>query len=290
MLLRRLGPEAKGKMKKGDRIVMIDNDDIATWTLARGGDQDNYTQFIDHIFTAVVQRLNDFRAPVGSEVRFTFSRKVRIDGGDDEEEEGANEAKASHDEDTHVPPSEHANEPQSSYQDEERPTDRDGDEDEGHFRFSSRASFIEDRNSGFGRDAEEYASADIDEDDAPPPPSSTTKPPAPHVSRVPTASRKSDWGQDPMVQVRQRDCAWLCNLSNANSLIWISQAASLQAENEELVQRMQEMEKELMEMTRERDKYRSDAADWRMKFDTANHEKIEFLRQVLLGSIVFFGL
>jgi membrane-associated protease RseP (regulator of RpoE activity) len=36
MILHGLSGEAKGKMKKGDRIVKIDNDDITTWTLARG--------------------------------------------------------------------------------------------------------------------------------------------------------------------------------------------------------------------------------------------------------------
>jgi hypothetical protein len=220
---------------------------------------------------SVVQRLNDFRAPVGSEVRFTFSRKVRIDGTD-EDEEGASESKADHDDEPHAAPSNYTGESQPSSNHQEEYSGADGDEEGGHFKFSSRTSFIEDRNSGFGRDAD-YASNDIDEDDAPesPAPSASRPAPVPLPSRVPAASRKSEFGQDPMVQ-----------------------AVSLQAENEELVQRMQELESELIEMTRERDKYRVEAADWRMKYETANHEKIEFLRQVInrmtLISIVIITL
>jgi hypothetical protein len=35
-------------------------------------------------FTLVVQRLSDFRVPVGTEIQLRFSRKVRIDGMEDE--------------------------------------------------------------------------------------------------------------------------------------------------------------------------------------------------------------
>lgn len=57
-------------MRIGDVLVGIDDDNTVTWTLAR-----------------VVQRLNDFRLPVGSTVRLTFARMVRKDGQDDAADE-----------------------------------------------------------------------------------------------------------------------------------------------------------------------------------------------------------
>lgn len=36
MILRSISDEANGGLQKGDRIIGIDNDDITTWTLARG--------------------------------------------------------------------------------------------------------------------------------------------------------------------------------------------------------------------------------------------------------------
>ncbi len=38
MILRSVSDEARGGLQKGDRIIGIDNDDISTWTLARGSD------------------------------------------------------------------------------------------------------------------------------------------------------------------------------------------------------------------------------------------------------------
>jgi hypothetical protein len=36
MILRSITEESGGKLQSGDRIIGLDNDDIRTWTLARG--------------------------------------------------------------------------------------------------------------------------------------------------------------------------------------------------------------------------------------------------------------
>lgn len=36
MILRSISDESGGSLQKGDRIIGIDNDDITSWTLARG--------------------------------------------------------------------------------------------------------------------------------------------------------------------------------------------------------------------------------------------------------------
>lgn len=46
------------------------------------------------------------------------------------------------------------------------------------------------------------------------------------------------------------------------------------------MQKMQEMEQELIAVTKERDACRVEAANWRAKYDVVNGEKLEFLRQV----------
>lgn len=66
----RIDASSGGSIQPGDQIIRIDNDDISTWTLTR-----------------VVQRLNDFRAPIGTIVNFTFRRRVRIDGASKEKDE-----------------------------------------------------------------------------------------------------------------------------------------------------------------------------------------------------------
>jgi hypothetical protein len=80
IIIRRLDEAAQGDMMVGDVLVGIDDDNTVNWTLAR-----------------VVQRLNDFRVPVGSTVRLTYARMVRKDGlADDAEEnrEGAAQSAA----------------------------------------------------------------------------------------------------------------------------------------------------------------------------------------------------
>ena len=54
---------AKGQILKGDIIVKIGKDNVMGWPLAR-----------------VVQRLSDFRIPVGTEVRLALTRRVNKDG------------------------------------------------------------------------------------------------------------------------------------------------------------------------------------------------------------------
>lgn len=63
MDLKDITSEARGSVLKGDTIVRIAKDAIEGWPLAR-----------------VVQRLNDFRVPVGSSVKLTLSRQVSADG------------------------------------------------------------------------------------------------------------------------------------------------------------------------------------------------------------------
>jgi hypothetical protein len=59
MKLIELGPEAEGEMKKGDVLVKVNQDDVSQWPLKH-----------------IVQRLNDFRIPVDTEVKLTFARKI----------------------------------------------------------------------------------------------------------------------------------------------------------------------------------------------------------------------
>eukprot|EP01038_Epipyxis_sp_PR26KG_P007064 gene7064-9642_t len=59
MNLKSLTPGAEGKILPGDRLLLVGQEDVAHLPLLR-----------------VVQKINDFRVPVGSTVRLTFSRKV----------------------------------------------------------------------------------------------------------------------------------------------------------------------------------------------------------------------
>ncbi len=63
ILLRDITEPAKGVILKGDIIVKIGKDNVMGWPLAR-----------------VVQRLSDFRIPVGTEVRLALTRRVNKDG------------------------------------------------------------------------------------------------------------------------------------------------------------------------------------------------------------------
>lgn len=63
ILLRDITEPAKGIILKGDIIVKIGKDNVMGWPLAR-----------------VVQRLSDFRIPVGTEARLTLTRRVNKDG------------------------------------------------------------------------------------------------------------------------------------------------------------------------------------------------------------------
>ena len=58
------------ELKKGDVVIGIGDDDIRGWPLIR-----------------VVQRLNNFRVPIGGLVPLTFDRRVRIDGEEGESTE-----------------------------------------------------------------------------------------------------------------------------------------------------------------------------------------------------------
>ncbi|GMH79627.1 hypothetical protein TrST_g7886 [Triparma strigata] len=57
------------ELKKGDVVIAIGDDDIRSWPLIR-----------------VVQRLNNFRVPIGGLVPLTFDRKVRVDGEEERDE------------------------------------------------------------------------------------------------------------------------------------------------------------------------------------------------------------
>ncbi|GMH79288.1 hypothetical protein TL16_g08093 [Triparma laevis f. inornata] len=57
------------ELKKGDVVIGIGDDDIRGWPLIR-----------------VVQRLNNFRVPIGGLVPLTFDRRVRIDGEEERDE------------------------------------------------------------------------------------------------------------------------------------------------------------------------------------------------------------
>lgn len=61
MNLKSISEEGRGAVAKGDILVKIGDDDITGWTLTR-----------------LVQRLNDFRVPVNTDVQLRFSRRVKI--------------------------------------------------------------------------------------------------------------------------------------------------------------------------------------------------------------------
>lgn len=61
MNLKSITKESRGAVAKGDILVKIGDDDITNWTLAR-----------------IVQRLNDFRVPVNTDIKLRFSRRVKI--------------------------------------------------------------------------------------------------------------------------------------------------------------------------------------------------------------------
>lgn len=65
-----ISDESGGRIKKDDTLIQIGDDDVSKWALPR-----------------VVQRLSDFRVPVNTSVLLRFSRRVKIDGSDDEEEQ-----------------------------------------------------------------------------------------------------------------------------------------------------------------------------------------------------------
>ena len=81
MNLKSITEESKGSVAEGDILVQIGDDDIAGWTLTR-----------------IVQRLNDFRVPVNSDIQLRFSRRVKI-VEDEEPEEGGGGGFADIDED-----------------------------------------------------------------------------------------------------------------------------------------------------------------------------------------------
>jgi hypothetical protein len=122
----------------------------------------------------------------------------------------------------------------------------------------------------------DYASVDIDEDDfvppAPPPPRSgpqtgpsTQKPfssqpspssvPAPIPATQPKVSKV--WQVDPMVEM-----------------------VSLRAENEDLQMEVDRLNGLLAAMAKERDTSRQEANDYRMRYEAAESERVEFLKQV----------
>lgn len=59
MRLQLLSEKADRELKKGDKLVKVGEDDVSTWPLTR-----------------LVQRLNDFRVPVGTDVHMEFTRRV----------------------------------------------------------------------------------------------------------------------------------------------------------------------------------------------------------------------
>lgn len=70
IIIKHIDEAAKGLLKVNDHIVAIGDENATSWPLAR-----------------VVQRLNDFRVPVGSDVTITFGRYVRKDGKEDRDED-----------------------------------------------------------------------------------------------------------------------------------------------------------------------------------------------------------
>jgi curved DNA-binding protein CbpA len=61
MNLKSITDASKGAVNKGDILVKIGDDEITGWTLTR-----------------IVQRLNDFRVPINSDIQLRFTRRVKI--------------------------------------------------------------------------------------------------------------------------------------------------------------------------------------------------------------------
>ena len=251
----------------------------------------------------MVQRLTDIRAPVGVLVTFTFSRQVRIDGGDendefeqqgaDEEEQRDGRNKESQEDQGDVD-----SDPGKPYRGRSVSSEyasADIDEDDASIPSHSQEKYYQ-RSSVYS----DYASADIDEDDfIPPPPQQQQQqqrssvfsdygcadideddyvpPPQPEVktqkpfnSTPPTASQSQPaipppsqpsvskaWQIDPMVEV-----------------------VTLRAENEDMQTELERLNRLLATVTKERDSFRQEANDYRMKYESAESERIEFLKQV----------
>lgn len=297
MILRSISEESGGKLEKGDRIIGLDNDDIRTWTLARGIRVSLSSLYSSHLLL-VVQRLTDIRAPVGVLVTFTFSRQVKIDSGDDidefEQRETNEEHRESRNKDSEADEGDADNDPGGPYQRRSVYSDyatADIDDDDSIPSTQERYQ----RSSVYS----DYASADIDEDDAPPPSQPQQQrssvfsdygcadideddfvpPPQPEVTSqkpfhshsTPSATSQSQPAVPPPSQP---------SVSKAWQIDPMVEVVTLRAENEDLQTELERLNKLLTTVTKERDSFRQEANDYRMKYESAESERVEFLKQV----------
>lgn len=292
MKLRSISEESGGKLEKGDRIIGLDNDDIRTWTLARG-----ICPFDINLYClVVVQRLTDIRAPVGVVVTFSFSRRVRIDGASDHEESQDNQesnpppaeasrdeldeeevnnfkresvysdyASADIDEDDFESPTHHRQQRSSVFSDY---TSNDIDEDDFVPPQSQESYQRQQRSSVFS----DYASNDIDEDDFVPPPNPEYSKPS-FSNQKPFSSNEthSETAAPPVQQTRA---------SKAWDLDPMVEVVTLRAENEDLQSEVSRLNSIIAVLTKERDTASHEANEYRMKYEAAESERIEFLKQL----------
>jgi hypothetical protein len=320
MIMRSITEESGGKLEKGDRIIGLDNDDIRTWTLARGkhiSDPSDPMTSKRSSALVVVQRLTDLRAPMGVVVTFSFSRKVRIDGKDESEEFG--EERRS-EEPQQPAPNEELTRPErdgagGGDDDDDIPNCRHssvyseyphGGGDEGDIDDEEEGDSVpelpqsrQQRSSVFS----DYASADIDEDDfaPPPPPAHSQESKQPQRPSVFSDYASVDIDEDDFVPPQPTGSATQKPFSSSApfaptpsalapstqpkvSKVWqvdpMVEIVSLRAENEDLQMEVDRLNSLILAMTKERDDSRQEAHEYRMKYEAAESERIEFLHQV----------
>jgi hypothetical protein len=309
MILRSISDESGGRLEKGDRIIGLDNDDIRTWTLARGICHHIFLTLIMTFPPLVVQRLTDIRAPVGVLVTFTFSRSVKIDGGEENDEFGqpTSEEEQYRNTERDSRNREEGDDQGVNESDYGRPHQRssvssdyasgDIDEDES---IPSRSQERYQRSSVYS----DYASADIDEDDFVPPP------PQQHQPQQQRSSVFSDYGcadideddfipppqpepttQKPFSSIPQTNSqsqqkpvvppsSSQPSVSKAWQIDPMVEVVTLRAENEDMQAELERLNSLLATLTKERDSYREEAHEFRMKYESAESERVEFLKQV----------
>lgn len=259
----------------------------------------------------VVQRLTDIRAPVGVVVAFSFLRKVRIDGA----QEAGEELPGDQDEDSPSANPKH-DEPNDEEEDEEIKNFKrfansqqresmysdyasaDIDEDDDYEPPSPQANEKHQRSSVFSN----YASNDIDEDDFVPP-----KPQEPYERQQQRSSVFSDYASNdideddfvpppPNPETSKPTASAQKPMSTPNvetsassapprpSRVWeidpMVEVVTLRAENEDLQAEIQRLQSVISTLTKERDSSSQEAHEYRLKYEAAESERVEFLKQL----------
>lgn len=129
----------------------------------------------------------------------------------------------------------------------------------------------------------DYASADIDEDDFVPPP-------VPPSNSQPKNSNRSDFAsmpKEPQSQSQQSQPQ-----KSSSRPTWeidpMVQLVSLKAENEDLQTEVDRLNQLIASLTKERDHFQQEAQEYKMRYEDAESERLEFLKQVLYFTLFYF--